>query len=189
MRSILHPRRPALAVAAALIAAAGLATAQEIARWPAPRDGWWRELEAGEQATYELVQGGRAGRRVMRVERIEGSRVTVSFQQQHGDEPAARQTATIDLADPTEAGDLELPEGASLKKVGAEDVKVGERALRCDRYEVSLQGPMGPIAMTTWHSTQLPPVFMGGVVKLESSAGGIRARITLVDYQGKLLGE
>jgi hypothetical protein len=28
---------------------------------------------------------------------------------------------------------------------------------------------------------------MGGVVKLESSAGGIKARITLVDYQGKLL--
>jgi hypothetical protein len=185
-RSSFRPLAAAAAIVA-LFGLGGLALAQDLARWPAPRDGWWRALEAGEQATYEMVQGPRAGRRIMRVERVEGSRVTVSFQQQQGDEPAAVQTTTIDLADPTDAGDLDLPEGARLKKVGSEDVKVGERALRCDRYEVSLDGPLGKVAMTTWHSSQLPPVFMGGVVKLESSAGGIKATITLVDYQGKLL--
>jgi len=189
LRFPLRSRRPGLGFAAVFLALAGLATAQDLARWPAPKDGWWRELEAGEQATYEMVQGPRAGRRVMRVERVEGSRVTVSFQQQQGDETPAVQTTTIDLADPTDAGDLELPEGATLKKVGSEDVKVGDRALRCDRYEVALDGPTGHIAMTTWHSAQLPPVFMGGVVKLESTASGIKASITLVDYQGRLLGQ
>ncbi len=177
-------RAAGLALVTALI---GVAAGQELTRWPAPPDGWWRSLDAGEQATYELSQGGLTGRRVMIVERIEGSRVTVSFEQSIGGAPAVRQLATVDLADPTDQGDLALPEGAKLTRVRAEEVAVGDRRLACDVYEVVIDGPQGAIMMTTWHAPKLPPVFMGGVVKLTSSAGGAKASITLVDYKGRLL--
>ncbi len=176
----------AAALGAALLLA-GVCAAQELTRWPTPPDGWWRSLDAGEQATYELTQGGLSGRRVMIVERIEGSRVTVSFEQSVGDAPAVRQLATIDLADPTDQGDLALPEGARLTRVRAEEVAVGERKLACDVYDVVIDGPQGPITMTTWHAPKLPPVFMGGVVKLTSKAAGAQATVTLVDYKGRLL--
>lgn len=192
----LRPTRPAawLAPVALLVAllGGGLAIGQDPARWPAPPEGWWRRLEGGERAVYALTQGQRTGRRVMVVERIEGSRVTVSFEQAHGDAgeaPPARQSATIDLADPTEAGDLTLPEGARLTRVGREELKVGARAFACDVYEVALEGPRGAVAMKAWHAPSLPPVFMGGVVKLTSRLAGHEASITLTEYQGALLGE
>lgn len=181
---MIKPTIRALCVAVALV---GAALGQELTRWPAPPDGWWRSLDAGEQATYELRQGGLTGRRVMTVERIEGSRVTVSFEQAIGGAPPVRQMATIDLADPTDQGDLALPEGTKIVRVRAEEVAVGERTLPCDVYEVAIEGPKGPIRMTTWHSSKLPPVFMGGVVKLESSVGGAEASVALVDYKGRLL--
>lgn len=179
--------RAAAAALGLVCALVGVAAAQELTRWPTPPDGWWRSLDAGEQATYELQQGGLSGRRVMIVERIEGSRVTVSFEQSVGAAPAVRQLATVDLADPTDQGDLALPEGARLTRVRAEEVAVGDRRLSCDVYDVVIDGPQGAITMTTWHAPKLPPVFMGGVVKLTSKAAGLEASITLVDYKGRLL--
>ncbi|MCO5170816.1 MAG: hypothetical protein M9894_31190 [Planctomycetes bacterium] len=192
------PLRPAACLAPVALLGAllgvGLAAGQDLARWPAPPEGWWRRLEGGERAVYALTQGPRTGRRVMTVERIEGSRVTVSFEQAYGhdgshDAPAARHAATIDLADPTDAGDLTLPEGARLTRVGREEVKVGERAFACDVYEVALEGPRGAVAMKAWHAPALPPVFMGGVVKLTSRLAGHEASIALTEYKGALLGE
>lgn len=183
------PRAAWLACAAllALTGLVGVAAAQELTRWPTPPDGWWDVLEAGEQATYVLSQGGQEGRRVMTVERLEGSRVTVSFEQSVGGGAPIRQLATVDLADPTDQGDLALPEGATLTRRGAEELKVGDRLLRCDVYDVVVEGPAGRVALTTWHAAKLPPVFMGGVVKLTSTSGGGEASITLVEYKGRLL--
>jgi hypothetical protein len=167
---------------------AGLAVAQD-ARWPAPPDGWWRGLTGDERATYELRQGPRAGRRTLAIERVEGSRLTVSDEQREADGAPRRQSSTIDVQDPQDVGDLALPPGARLERTGQEELKVGERSLTCDVYDVTLQGPRGVVSMTTWHCPRLPPVFMGGVVKLVSRAGGIEASLTLVEYHGKLIGE
>jgi hypothetical protein len=113
----------------------------------------------------------------------------VSLEQREGEAPAVRQRASLDVTDPEDTGDLSLPEGATLTKTGTETLKVGGRSLACDKYDVVLPGPRGQVTMTTWHCPRLPPVFMGGVVKLVSRSGGVEATITLVEYEGKLLGE
>jgi hypothetical protein len=96
-------------------------------------------------------------------------------------------SATLDVADPVDVGDLGLPEGARLTKVRSETLKVGARELTCDVYVVTLEGPLGKVSITAWHCPKLPPVFMGGVVKLESRVAGIEASITLAEYEGDLL--
>lgn len=182
------PSRPAPRLAAlAAVLLASVAAGQDPSRWPTPPANWWRSLGTGTRATYEMKQGPRAARRVMKVEQVEGSRVTVSFEQTDGTAAPCRMSATLDVADPVDVGDLALPEGARLTKVRTEAIQVGGRELTCDVYEVALEGPLGKVSITAWHCPKLPPVFMGGVVKLASRVAGIEASISLVEYEGELL--
>lgn len=167
------------------------ARAQEPARWPAPPAGWWTSLKGGERATYEVRQGERATRRVLRLERVEGARLTLSLDERSpdGGTPLSCATATIDAEGDDVQGDLNLPEGAKLARAGQETVTVGPLHLACDVYEVTIVSPLGPVTMTAWHCPRLPPVFMGGTVKLRSQAAGAEATIALVAYEGELLPE
>jgi hypothetical protein len=180
-----------LLLALLLGAGAVVGLAQDPVRWPTPPAGWWSGLQGGERATYEVRQGEHAARRVLRLEKVEGAELTLSLEERTPD-GATRlgcASATIDASGDEVQGDLNLPAGATLTRAGAETLVVGARSLACDIYEVTIKGPLGRVTMTAWHCPRLPPVFMGGTVKLRSKAEGVEATITLVDYEGQLLAE
>jgi hypothetical protein len=64
-------------------------------------------------------------------------------------------------------------------------LKVGDRSFKCTEYEVKNYNT----TMKACYSAELPPVFNGGNIVMETDAEGVKATVTLTDFSGKKVGE
>jgi hypothetical protein len=174
---IVHHAR--LLVPALVLWLAPLCVAQDAAaaaQWPKPAPGWWEKLKAGDRAVYEVRQGPQAMRLVITVDKVEAEKVTFSAQTFLGEQPAPRQTQTIDARTDEDANG-QLPPEAKVKKVAEEKLEVGGRTFACTVYEIALHDA----TIKAWHCPDLPPIFSASNVKVEAEAQGEPSSMKLVE--------
>jgi hypothetical protein len=149
--------------------------------WPTPPEGWWKSLKGGESATYEMVVGPTVMEIVITINKIEGSKITVITRDQTSESTMPAQKEIIDAAK-TDVG--ALPPGASVKKGKNITLKVGNNSFKCTVYQIEING----MKMKNCHSSQLPPIFNSGVVKMETESDDeYSAALVLKKYTGTLI--
>ncbi len=165
---------------AALLGVTGTALAGDSV-WPTSPRGWWKSLRGGESATYEMVMGQTVIKVVTTINKVEGSKITLTTQDQEGKTTMPAQQETIDAAI-TDVG--ALPLGASVRKGKSITVEVENNSFKCTIYHVEING----IKMENCRSSRLPPIFNSGVVKMKAeSEDGYRTTLILKKYTGALL--
>jgi len=148
--------------------------------WPTSPRGWWKSLKGGESATYEMVMGQTVIKIVTTISKVEGSKITVTTQDQEGKTTMPAQQETIDAAI-TDVG--ALPLGAVVRKGKSITVEAGDDSFECTVYHVEING----MKMKNCRSSRLPPIFNSGVVKMEAeSDDGYRTTLILKKYTGAL---
>ncbi len=180
-----------------------LGTASGGDTFPIPVEGWWKSLKGGETAVYETVaipedQFSRYfyinTKRVIIIEKVEGSNITVSRKYfLKGREPF-KKTETFDVAN-----DPRYTEGRTeghispeyvLKERNDTIIEAGGQRYNCTIYDVESK-----VAKVTkgewWVSPQLPPIINEGLVKivvrLKNGNKDYILETTLKSYNGSLL--
>ena len=164
----------AVAIAAGLFLTIGRTSLAD--EWPVPKDGWWKDVRPGSSATYSMTMGAMATTMVMTVDKVKGSKITVTTRTFSGDEDLGAQSITID-AKTNPLGGAPLPPGTELAKLRTSSVTVGGEAFIATLYEIESNGTKA----TVWHSSALPPCFAGGAVKLVLD-GHMKTTMTLIAY-------
>jgi hypothetical protein len=160
---------------------------------PKPADGWWKSLEGGETAKYEVVQMGQSMEMVLTVDSIEGTTLTFTAKMRMpGGMEAPPQTQTVDLNDEN-ALKGDMPADSKVTKVGEETIELAGRSWDCTIYDIEGTNQGVPLKMKMWHCPDLPPVFNNSSVKMEMEVeqGGmkINASMLLVAYGKNLVDE
>jgi hypothetical protein len=152
---------------------------------PAPPDGWWEQVQAGDYATYEMSQMGMQFTMKLQVDAREGSSITFTTTMEMVGGPQGGmppQTQTIDFGDPAQlTANTKLPKGSTVKKVGEETITAAGREWSCAVYEVEGMERGQKVKMKLWHNPELLPVFSNGSVKMEVEIMGPNGQPMKID--------
>ncbi len=154
---------------------------------PTPPENWWENLQADDgsypSATYAVTAGAVAMKMTLSIDRIEGTLMTYTVVTAMGGNEMPGQTQTVDLAEG--GGAQKLPEGAKVTRGETVTVEAAGTSFECTIYSIEL--PNQKIQM--WHSPQIPPIFHGSGVKMDTNNAGQEANMMLESYTGKLIGD
>ena len=70
-----------------------------------------------------------------------------------------------------------------VEQIESTTCQVGGLELDCTLYEIVVEETTSRV----WHAPAIPPVFMGGVVRVEATMGGQTFETTMTSYSGALL--
>ena len=171
--------------------------------WPIPPANWWTDLDAGDypSATFEMNMG-MSMTITQSIETVSGTQITVSTAMSMMGNSMPGQSQVIDAATMTPAGAVEMiqsfgglegnqmtPEEARaameamVSRIESTTCRVGGLELDCTLYEIVVEETTNRL----WHAPAIPPVFMGGVVRLEATMGDQTFETTMTSYSGALL--
>lgn len=169
-----------LLIGVLMFAFTGILAAQD--SWPKPVSKWWTQLEGGEKATFEMDMGQMVMTMEITIDKVDGSKITMTNRSSVGENTMPEQTQTVDAVAETEeiSG---IPAGSSVNKGKSDTFTAGSTKLDYTVYDLTVEGEK----MTVWHSKELPPIFSGGNVWMETSTAQGPITVKLTDYQGTLL--
>jgi hypothetical protein len=150
--------------------------------WPGPKENWWEELKGGESATFDMTFGSDIKMKlIIEIVKVEGTMITFTTKTFLDGDPLPENTQTVD-AKGKEAGG-QLPSEATVLKIEDKTFQAGDKTFDCTEYSIEVND----VAMKVCHSRQLPAIFSGGNVTLETEAEGTTTTFTLKEYNGKML--
>ncbi len=151
-------------------------------------DGWWEQVEAGCEGVYEIATPRMPMTQTLTVESVEGSLVTISVSVSMGGQTMPPQSQSVDFAEenPTDITGS-LPPGSEVEEIGEETIEVDGVSFECTIYDVTMDQMGQTVTMRMWLCPQLPPVFMGGLVKLEQESDEGTTTVTLTSFTGSPL--
>ncbi len=151
--------------------------------WPEPMDGWWKKLSPGDSAIFEMKAGPHNVKTTVSILKVEGSKITFSNQAVVAGNEIPAQTNTLDVN--SKEANLTVPSDATVRKIGNQTFKAGDKTFKCTEYEVTVKGQTSNVC----YSSQLPVIYSGGNVWMKSNAGGQATSMTLIEYKGTMLGK
>ncbi len=170
-------------VVSALFVAGACSTALAADEWPGPPSGWWEVLRAGDSATFEMESGERRVTSKITIIGVDGQFITFSTQTRTEKGPEPEHIQTVDARSP-EAGGSAPPDAVIIEGT-SEVYEAGGSVFDCTKYEVMLKD----LAIEVCHSAQLPVIYNGGNVWLETSVEDMVSTIRLKEYTGEMLGK
>jgi hypothetical protein len=114
---------------------------------------------------------------------VEGSKITFSTKMTVDGTPLPEQKQTVDVN--SKAADSTLPGDAVVTKIGEKVFKASGESFTCTEYKVKTYNA----TMNICHSPELPVIFSGGNVVMETKSGSVTSKVTLKEYTGKKIKE
>lgn len=163
----------------------GTAVSEENA-WPTPPKGWWESLSGGETAIFEWYMVSDVGKmkqkQVITIESVENSQITFKTQNFVGEDAISPHIRTVDVATDFQSV-TGLPPGVKVEKGEETMIEVDGRSYNCTIYYIDINGNK----MKVWHSSQLPPIFQKGNIKMEMETAENKTTIILTSYTGAFI--
>jgi hypothetical protein len=131
------------------------------------------------------------------IESVEGSQITLSTAVSMMGNAMPPQQQVIDASTLTAEGGVALMQGMGgpqasqapsdldidIRRIEDTTCRVGTLELACTEYEVIAEG----MTSRVWHAPQIPPVFVGGVVRAEATISGQSFVSSMTSYTGRLI--